>query len=116
MRIDIKNAVVHTPLFILGTNHGEKLGTKFPVTMQYDTQLMCLLVKYRGQVALVPHASVASMDVANVTDIYPLAVGSNQSETNGFKPSSSESPVCQTQIVAQVENPTLPKQGRTRAA
>lgn len=109
MRHIIKFANLHDPLFMNGSNLGTKLGAQRerPVQMQYDTELMCLAVYHKGNVTLIPHATVSSMDLAN-----PAPLKFEWNETAPLKtappPRQSSGP-----IVAQVENPTQPSEGRS---
>ncbi len=115
MRIAIINAEINRPLLIKGVNLTVKPGTNRGVSMQFDTNLDCLLVNYKGGIALIPAASVNSMELVNPYELNSLPVGQvNQTETN-FKHPTVESPPCHvTQpISAQVENPTQPKIGAT---
>ncbi len=118
MRIGIINAQVDKPLFIKGTNLGDKPGLNRAVAMQYDIEWQCLIVSYRGGIALIPQGSVKSMELLNPFDLNPLPVGEtqsplNQNEPQGFKGIGFESPAHQSAqpISAQVETPTQPKAG-----
>ncbi len=67
-KIDIKFAELHSPLFLVGTNHGLKLhnGNK-GMALVYDDEKDMLYVFYKEQVALVK--SYASLTPEKTADI-----------------------------------------------
>jgi hypothetical protein len=127
MRIAITMADLHSPLFMEGSNLGNKIGKgqpKQPIVIEYDTELLSLLVHYKGLVALVPHASVASMTVANPKDIGvelpPKVTPPNRvhivdqsSPAQHLNPMAGPAPLPRNP--AQVDVPTQPKVGRKTA-
>lgn len=61
MKIKCKYAVVHNPLFLAGTNLGDKLGrdgTK-SVFMEYDSEEEWLVVCFKGEAGIIPSSNVA---------------------------------------------------------
>ncbi len=89
MRIDIKQAILHEPLFVAGKNlakapHLNANGGK--LVMQYDTVLQCLIVQYNGATSMVPAATVASMELKD-----PAQIAQKAKSING-KPEGLESP------------------------
>lgn len=69
MRTKIVWAELHAPLFLNGTNLGQKLDhkTKGGVTMEYDEAKRHLFVSYNGKIARIPETSVLTMVEAPVT-------------------------------------------------
>jgi hypothetical protein len=70
MKINLSFAELHNPLFLAGTNWGQKLvpnmGAKGKLELVYDRTEKELLVKTKGKVAIVPCASVASMTPVDI--------------------------------------------------
>jgi hypothetical protein len=69
MRTKIVWAELHAPLFLNGSNLGQKLDhtTKGGVSMEYDEKQRHLHVNYKGAVARIPETSVLSMVEADAT-------------------------------------------------
>lgn len=64
MRTKISWAELHAPLFLAGTNLGQKLDHKTKgsgVQMEYDEERHHLYVTYNGKTARIPETSVLSM-------------------------------------------------------
>lgn len=63
MRTDICWAELHAPLFLAGTNLGQKIdpAKRQGVKMQYDEERRHLYVSYNGKEARVPEPSILSM-------------------------------------------------------
>ncbi len=63
MRTEIEWAELHAPLFLNGTNLGQKLPNKSKgeVTMLYDEDQRHLHVTYKGKSCRIPETSVLSM-------------------------------------------------------
>jgi hypothetical protein len=65
----MKSAMTHTPIFLAGTNLGQRFGsgqTKGGDTaLMYDTDLQCLIIKYKGTYAMVPLATIENMQPSN---------------------------------------------------
>jgi hypothetical protein len=61
-KIALSYAELHNPLFLSGTNHGQKLqqGAK-GIDLQYDRKEKELLVLFNGKLAIIPSSNVASM-------------------------------------------------------
>ncbi len=120
MRIAILNAEIDRPLLIKGVNLGNKPGAHRSVSMQYCTELNCLLISFKGGLAVIPAAAVNSMEVVNPYDLFPLPAGTsqtglNQNDTINSNVASVNSPPSHARepISAQVETPTQPKVGAT---
>lgn len=100
--IDLKFVELHKPLFIAGTNMGEKLDSykREGLQLQYDPEEEMLLVWYKDALALVPRDTVACM--------WPI----NIHETNYKKPTFTlpvkkpvEAAQANPKITAQVSGP-----------
>lgn len=63
MKTDIQWAELHAPLFLAGTNLGQKLDPtkRTGLKMAYDEDKRHLFVSYNGKAARVPETSVLSM-------------------------------------------------------
>lgn len=63
MKTDIQWAELHAPLFLAGTNLGQKLDPtkRLGLKMAYDEDKRHLFVSYNGKAARVPETSVLSM-------------------------------------------------------
>lgn len=58
----IKFAEVHTPLFIAGTNLGQKLDvSKRPLRMWYDRVNKDLTVEFNNSVSIIPYSNVVAV-------------------------------------------------------
>lgn len=70
MRISIKFAELHSPLFLAGTNLAQKLDTKTKDTLDlsYDPEGDKLLVFFREAMAVVPMSNVAYMVPDEIND------------------------------------------------
>lgn len=75
MRTKISWAELHAPLFLNGTNLGQKLDhkTKGGVIMEYDEEKRHLYVSYGGATARVPETSVLTM-VEKTAEVVPIVV------------------------------------------
>jgi hypothetical protein len=63
MKIPLKFAELHNPLFLGGTNLGNKLITeKRPLTLVYEREWKELHVTHNGKFAILPIEAVASME------------------------------------------------------
>lgn len=71
MKIDIKTAELHNPLFLGGVNFQMKLdiSKRVGTTMTYDRVEKELIVTYNGNVAIIPSSNVASMCPVNPADV-----------------------------------------------
>ncbi len=94
MKTEIIWAELHAPLFLAGTNLGQKLDhkTKGGVKLEYDEEKRHLYITYNGQTARVPETSVLSMVEGKA--VKPLA-SIPSDPVNVFDPNA-----------AQVETPT----------
>lgn len=62
MKIDLKFAELHTPLFHAGTNLGQKLDIKKrPIKLIYDRTEKELIIFFNNEVTILPHGNVAAM-------------------------------------------------------
>lgn len=62
MKIKLKFAELHTPLFLAGTNFGVKLdNVRRPIDLIYDRKEKELILHYNGQIAIIPASNVATM-------------------------------------------------------
>lgn len=70
-RFPIKAAQLHTPLFLNGSNLGDKLSpaSRTGLQLQYDTDLNGLIVQYQHAACFLPSSNVASSTLVNPADI-----------------------------------------------
>lgn len=62
-RINLSFVEVHNPLFVNGTNLGTKINVaQRQAIAQYDTEISCLRLYFKGKTTLVPSSNIASMD------------------------------------------------------
>lgn len=98
MKTEIEWAELHAPLFLAGTNLGQKLDPKkrSGVVMAYDEVKRHLFVTYNGQTARIPETSVLSMvEYSTLVEAPKLAVNAAPPvKPAGFDP-----------YAAQVETP-----------
>ncbi len=82
MRTKIEWAELHAPLFLAGTNLGQKLDHKVKggVTMEYDEDKRHLYVSYNGKTARIPETSVLTMVEAPTVAADPRGVAKAQWE------------------------------------
>lgn len=92
MRTEIEWAELHAPLFLAGTNLGQKLNPKqrLGLTLEYDEEKRHLYVSWMGKVARIPETSVLSMNEA----------------TPGSQPEAKKAEPIKQAVNAQVESPT----------
>lgn len=70
MRFKLSAVELHNPLFIGSINLGQKIGkgkAKPVDSMDYDTELQCVIVRHRGATTLVALPTVAFMDLEDPT-------------------------------------------------
>lgn len=71
MKIKIRFAELHTPLFLAGTNLTAKLDTvnnnRREIFLQYDTEMAKLHVVFNEHLCLIPDGNIASMTVDDPT-------------------------------------------------
>lgn len=60
MIINLSFAQLHSPLFLSGKNHHEKLYSS-AVGLKYDTKEDVLIVFYKNDIAIVPSSNISSM-------------------------------------------------------
>lgn len=76
MRIEIKFAEIHHPLFLAGVNLGQRFGegqVKGDTTkLYYDMKLQCLIVTYKGAASMVPLPTIASMQPKDPSVLFPV--------------------------------------------
>lgn len=66
MKVSVRFAEIHSPLFHAGKNHGQKfIDGKAGVSLSYDQEAKELLVEYEGRTAHIPSTSVLCYEEAN---------------------------------------------------
>ena len=79
MKVDVKFAELHSPLFLNGKNCGLKIFNKDQIKIVYDTEEKELLVTYMGKTAHLPSTSVHSWEEFTESD-KPKGVGQPAAE------------------------------------
>lgn len=92
MRTKIDWAELHAPLFLNGTNLGQKLDhkTKGGVSMEYDEDKRHLFVTYGDKTARVPETSVLTMVEAPVNIDKPARPDLYPSHRPAFDPNAAQ--------------------------
>lgn len=104
MKIDIKFAEVHTPLFMGGVNHGVKLEKdKRGMKLVYDREHEELYIFHAGNIGIIPKGNVAIMVPTN-----PLELGFTPEEVLGVG-------TIATQASTQTAQPVHKGPGRPKA-
>ena len=101
MKVELEFAHLHTPLFLKGTNWGEKLKTghnlKGDLVLAYDREHGELLVSCGTHIAIIPSSNVSSMTPKAETKAAPAPAPQVEKQKPGPKPGK---------ITAQVSGPT----------
>lgn len=102
MRIQVKSAILHGPLFMEGSNLGEKISAAGAKACQivFDTDTRCLVVSYKKCEAWISVDGGVASFIPFTTVVEP-------------EPPTRQEPV---PVVAQVEIPIQPKRGAKHAA
>lgn len=102
MKINLSFAELHTGLFLAGKNFGTKLDVikLTGLVIVYDRAEKELLIKWNGQIAIIPFASVASMTPSNKDDV---DFGNHTAAVSAAKPVVAPTG---KPIKAQVSTPT----------
>lgn len=91
MRTDIQWAELHAPLFLAGTNLGQKLdpAKRMGLKMEYDEERRHLYVTYNNRSCRIPETSVLSMveneKVIPISVREPVAVNAGSIPTKPFE-------------------------------
>lgn len=69
-RFELSFIELHNPLFMQGSNLTNKVNAKQRgAILQYDTELAGVIIQFKGKAAIIPAASVASMDLVDISQI-----------------------------------------------
>ena len=68
--IKISFVELHNPLFMQGTNLGNKINAaQRGASIQFDLDRKLLIITFKGKCAIIPDSNVASMDVIDLADL-----------------------------------------------
>jgi hypothetical protein len=110
MKLNIRFAELHSPLFLGGTNLQLKLDPKnrIGLILTYDRTEKELIVQWNDHVALIPNSNVSSMTLEDPADI-----GLGKTFSPSIQPSSHHpvdktkaKPYAAVKVSAQVQDPT----------
>lgn len=108
MKIELKFVELHTPLFLAGTNHGVKLDLKRrSIKLTYDLEKNQLYVIYQGELAIIPHGNIATLNPVDSKAVLALiGVKDNIVQISANIPTSSHVTGPRGKTKAQVSDPT----------
>ena len=118
-KIDLTFVHLHNPLFLAGTNFGEKLDPSSSkgkgLKLTYDRAEKELVVEYKNQVALIPTSNIATMTVTNPADIGITLPGKPEPKRATHTPHPSKANISKTaQVADPVRDIVQGEVGRTR--
>ena len=124
MRIKVKSAILHSPMFVNGSNLSDKIGEGVagskPCEIWYDDAFRMLVVKYKGtEVWTSVDGGVASFIPAQEQPQNPVPTPPAHQEPKLTVLPGPPAPMTAGPLPrdpAQVEVPTQPKTGRTKNA
>jgi len=70
LMIDLKYVILHTPLFLGGTNLQDKIEKvkRTGIQMVYNRETQELFIKWNNEIAIIPTSNIASMIPTNPAD------------------------------------------------